>query len=631
MDAPRTPPTADGRSRAHASASAWAAAAGPEGDVTEPLLGVDSSMYADLGASWPPAPPCDDEEGAAGDDVVRLAWLDGLPWWRQPSPQWLLPVILLFAVATGILMAARMEMYLALVCEENGVDPAPAADGAPRTLTRVPTSACRQSPFAQEKLSFLTMTLLLTNGIASALSTGFWSRFSDRVGRLTVLAVSFTGVVAFDAVVLVAASVPLHALPFGARFLAIGSTIEGLLGGFSAITAMSMCYLSDITPSGTRARLFAMTTGVLFAGVAFGPMFGSVITAVTQEITTALWTGSGIHVMLLVAFVLIPESLSMERRRVAGRAHRRAADRDAATRKHAPLRTRVRALLLQPLRALEILWPARNYNLLFLSCAHSLESACIAIVPIKIQYVHRLEYNWNSTIVGLYISATSITRMVALTALVPLVIRLIHRPPTSLGLPHDTVAGPPEGHGSMRADAELHGAGHGGDAAHADTHGGAAPPEQAEEQWSERARQLHLIHDSRLDRRIGTASALLTGVGFFVSAFARSAPVFVLGSVLAALGGSVGPAISSLGLALIARPQDAGRLFGAWAVLSTIASSILGPILFTATFSSTVTWSPALVFYVVGGMQLTAALFLRLVTLRSPASLPSLPPRPSAM
>lgn len=101
--------------------------------------------------------------------------------------------------------------------------------------------------------------------------------------------------------------------------------------------------------------------------------------------------------------------------------------------------------------------------------------------------------------------------------------------------------------------------------------------------------------------RIAIGSCLITACGCVITATSRSAWLFFFAIFVTSIGGGVGSAVTSLGLALIRNPNEAGRLFGAWAVLSTVSSSIVGPFLFTFTFSQSAATAPSLVFYVVVG------------------------------
>jgi hypothetical protein len=89
-----------------------------------------------------------------------------------------------------------------------------------------------------------------------------------------------------------------------------------LLTSFNYRTAQAAtnAYLTDCTESGSRARLFSILGGILFGGIALGPIAGAVAINLTGSILTPFYLALSLHCayLLVVAFV-IPESLSMAR------------------------------------------------------------------------------------------------------------------------------------------------------------------------------------------------------------------------------------------------------------------------------------------------------------------------------
>lgn len=65
--------------------------------------------------------------------------------------------------------------------------------------------------------------------------------------------------------------------PGGFRALLIGPTLDGLLGSLSTLTATINAYISDVTPDGSRAAVFARLTGTMMLGFATGPVLGSFV------------------------------------------------------------------------------------------------------------------------------------------------------------------------------------------------------------------------------------------------------------------------------------------------------------------------------------------------------------------
>jgi len=61
----------------------------------------------------------------------------------------------------------------------------------------------------------------------------------------------------------------------------------------------------------TRSRLFSLSSGLLFTGIAIGPMFGSLLIHLTGKTLSVFFAATTIHIvyMFFVWFIL-PESLS---------------------------------------------------------------------------------------------------------------------------------------------------------------------------------------------------------------------------------------------------------------------------------------------------------------------------------
>jgi hypothetical protein len=72
-----------------------------------------------------------------------------------------------------------------------------------------------------------------------------------------------------------------YLVPGGYRALLIGPIVEGLLGGISTLTATVNAYVSDTTPDGSRASIFARLGGIFMLGFAFGPVLGSFVIKAT--------------------------------------------------------------------------------------------------------------------------------------------------------------------------------------------------------------------------------------------------------------------------------------------------------------------------------------------------------------
>ncbi|CDS00867.1 uncharacterized protein SPSC_03185 [Sporisorium scitamineum] len=712
----------------------------------------------------------------------HLLWFKAQPWYRRPSEKWLRPFAFLIAMAGGMCMGPKLELLNMLVCEQvlgdtyvGGGDvivPQPplnatkqtshgsaalrqsfhldsfqpwtaphvgegssndaitasfAALGQPNStvipVPRRPSKACFASPEVQSSLATLQLLMTLSMGILAALTTGFWSNLSSRRGRLPVLRISMAGIVFTDIVILTAALVPRSKLPFGYSFLVLGTTVEGLLGGYSASIAIHQSYISDVTPSGTRAHIFAHFMGIVYAGLAVGPTLGGLIVKHTANLLAPFWFALVMHLLyVLGVFFFIPESTSKEFRAKAlheykeSRAEmkRKVDERKTAEQQpllnsrgwqgeRKPLRKRawkrikvlfMSSVLYAPLEPLTFLLPKKvvideaeeaadqagssgtstprtnalappeasashisvsrveprtryDYNLSFLSLTYFTETSIFGIMSYKLQYAQE-QFIWGSAELGMYLTFLSVARVLALTAILPLVIKLLHRPVKALRLPQD---GPPvEEEQTVAPDSRRHstlddeGRPHRRMSSYGAT-GQSSPIDSAEEQdeedgewdetkksveelWTLRAKHLRLIHDSKFDLKLVKISVIVNTISYAMLIFSNTPELFYLATALTSLGGGGGAAMSSLALALLKSPADAGKLFGAWSITSAISGTVVGPILFAEVFKRTTKTFPPAIFVVGTGLFVISFLLLCGVKVRKPISLPALPARP---
>ena len=597
------------------------------------------------------------EEEEEEDD--ELGWLRRLPWWRRPRPLWLFPVVFLFALAAGIMLAARIELLLSLTCDMHHIDDQPLMQQLPSTpntssihprTVHIPSTQCRQSVQAQSLLSIFQLQLLMIVGMCSMLTTGFWSQLSDRTGRKPILVTALGGGLINDAVALAVSVVPMSRIPTGWWILIWGSVIEGVLGSTGVVTAMAQSYMTDVTASGTRSHEFALLTGTLFLGVAFGPTIGGLVTKYTESLSATILVAVAVRLFIFVITPGLPDSMRTEARIHAVAEHR--------ARLHETLGHQSKAMcawaivkhaLMTPFQNLAFLLPkgrsdhyerlrseeseniriesrreTPNASLLFLSAAYAVEVTCMAVVPIKIQYV-QLVFGWSSSAVGLFVSFAAMTRMLTLTVLLPLVVRFLHHVPKSIVLPQDNALVPGgEGIHALDENGRLK------RTSRTISHEWSTAEQELEREWQIRAKKLQLIHDSHMDKYIAVVSSLITAAASVIMARAKTPAWFLIGTFAVSLGAGVGSALSSLGMAVISQPNSAGRLFGAWAVLSTLSSTIVGPMFFSLVFSHSAASTPSLSFYLVGILQMSSVFLLYFVRLGSTDKIEGLRPRPIA-
>jgi len=134
-----------------------------------------------------------------------------------------------------------------------------------------------------------------TLAVCSLLSSPFWGRLSDRIGRKGVLiAAQVAGLLGFS---LLAAGTALWTI-FVAR------AIEGLGGGGLGVT---QAYVTDVTRPSERARAFGLVGATFGFGFLIGPALASVLVRYGYQVP--FWVAAALAGLTVVlTIVLLPES-----------------------------------------------------------------------------------------------------------------------------------------------------------------------------------------------------------------------------------------------------------------------------------------------------------------------------------
>jgi MFS family permease len=153
--------------------------------------------------------------------------------------------------------------------------------------------------------------------------------------------------------------------------------------GIAAIHA----YVTDTTDSSSRSRVFSLSTGLLFTGVALGPTIGSLLVKYTKNILSVFYFATIIHILYgLMIWFVIPESLSRAKKAKAQQMYKD----NLNTLAHGPAKTWVKSLFsfLQPLAVIlptkvkdrQSREKGRNWNLTCVAIAYS----CVVCVVVSI-------------------------------------------------------------------------------------------------------------------------------------------------------------------------------------------------------------------------------------------------------
>jgi MFS family permease len=606
--------------------------------IVDRLYGDNDNQHTNEADNQTDCDSDSDSDSEAGD--THLQWIQDKKWYRRPNEMWLRPFAFLLALASGMIMGPKVEMYYSLICEEMGISGVDALLSImPSPQARQPVSTqCHKSQAAEAAQAHLQLRLTLALGILSVLTTGFWGGVSDRKGRLFVLRLAVFGLTINAVFFIIVGLFPISSLPFGKNFLIFGSAIEGCLGGFATLAAQHQAYIADVTPNGTRTNVYSMFTGILFLGFFLGPSLGSLMIKATNNLISPFYFAFASNlVYLLFTILVLPESVSKERQLRSREEHTKYNQEASDSARVQSWATNLRIILSAPFRPLALLLPHRrhdqephsdpantpgvshisvsrtqteklDWNLTILAIAYFIETMCYGVVTPKINYAVYM-FNWGAQQIGYFISFSSMSRVICLALVIPLFIKWWRKPVKGIALPHDGMSSSgnsiDEGETRHLLDDE-------GRPAYLDVGYGSTTPSNPlsyrssrllEKRWTLRARHLRQIHDSSFDKRLAILSISINGICFLLLAISRNmGPIpFVTITGLTSLGGAASAAMSSLALALLETDGDAGKLFAAWSVISAISSTVLGPIAFIELFAKTVSWLPESIFVLASG------------------------------
>ncbi|KAF8610528.1 MFS general substrate transporter [Ceratobasidium sp. AG-I] len=555
------------------------------------------------------------------------------PWYKTPSVWWLLPITAVSATFRASTIAPRTELFIKFACDElrpeyrvdfadwrnsnGGVgvgssrvemdltylpfggqqqkeeSRALGEDTPAKAMLQRPDKRCRQDTEVHRAAAKLSAGITSAQGMLSVLTTGWWTQYSDRVGRTRLLGISAAAVLITDLLLFLVAF-KADILPGGYRILILGGAIDGLAGGFSAVVAAGHAYVSDCSSPLTRSRIFSFWTGVVYAGAAFGPSFGSLVTYLAGDnLLATFYACTAIHVVYgILVFFFVPESLSVEARTKAKEAYEADMNRRPGTVLGSlwRLTSFVRPLgVFIPKRTNRSRgWRGRDWNITLVGIAAAAVAVNIGSYHFKFQYAIKT-FHWSSFQLGNWLSFVGFCRATHLIVILPFILKWLY----------------------ARRERLLNNA-----------------------QLSDGEKEAQV---KETDLLVVRASLLVDLLGYIFLGSVTDQNAFIFSSAVLSFGGGFAPATQSLALALSyptahaarrnAPPgklppparREIGRLFGALAVIQALGSQVAGPALFSATFVATIATYPRAIFWLSSVIIVLALGSLAIVRLDSGA------------
>ncbi|CAK5264919.1 unnamed protein product [Mycena citricolor] len=545
-----------------------------------------------------------DQDATLVDDSgsVDALPVDPRPWWKRPSPWWLMAFTPFSVIAMSATLVPKVEIYTLLACSVHKpeifapsaslpqytlagfVDAASARPGHPPAFDialatteagaadrarETPIAACAADPVVQAAVAKLNTAITTTMGALGCLTTGWWGSYSDRRGRTRVLGLTVFGLLMNDFVFL-AVTKHFQTIPGGYWFLMVGPVLEGLLGGFTTGSAASHAYIADITPPSERSRVFSTFLGLVFTGLSAGPTAGGLLIKYTHNTLSVFYLTAAIHALYaFMTWFLLPESLSAAQMQASALQKK---EREAAlARRERTLLFRVERMFafLQPLA---VFFPervpgkrGRDWNLMLLAAGYGLAISIMGSMSFKTQYLIAT-FHWTSENIGYLLTITGASRAFFLAILLPLLIKALKR--------------------TFYRQTE--------------THSETEPLLRKEERKPE--------HSPRFDLSLARVSMCIEMAGYIGLPFATTGTMYTVFMVVSSFGGGFGPAVQSTAMELYARKrglqgtpahgEGTGRLFGAMSVLQALCASILSPAIYGLVYMKTVATFPKAIFFV---------------------------------
>ncbi|KAJ3819974.1 major facilitator superfamily domain-containing protein [Lentinula raphanica] len=584
----------------------------PHHDREETLVGDDSTQ---------------DEEEEEREHTKRL------PWWKRPSPLWLLAIIPITSAAMSSTLAPRVEIYTDLACAQHKPEiadnhtrfiPYPTSPllsnpisnisitahnnagqlpGSIEMPTKKPSNPCKTDPVVQAAVAQLAAVMTACMGILSCITTGWWTSFSDRHGRTAALGISVFGILITDATFILVYFFS-QSLPGGYWFLVLGPLIEGSMGGFTTAAATFHAYMADTTTAASRSRMFSLNLGLMFIGFALGPTLGGLLIRTTQQTISVFYVATLVH--MLYAFMIwfiVPESNGKRKMQLARAKYQEETLELRRSREGAGILLRIKRLFsfLTPLVIFNpipvsdnpLKPPRRDWNLVLIALSYAFTVSVIGSVTYKFQYAASA-FDWSSETLGYWLSLVGAARAFHLAVVLPICIRLFKPTPRKASSEEsEPLISPTSSHTPSAST---------------------APSSRAS---SHSPSRLLEPHSSAFDLGLARVSLSIEIVAYLFMALATTPLAFAVFGMLGSFGSGFSPAIQSVALEMYMERggTENGKLFGALSVVQALSSQIIGPAMYGLVYMKTVAVFPRTIFFVSVGSTVVSFVFLSLVRL----------------
>jgi len=449
---------------------------------------------------------------------------------------WLLIPFVFSALAFGGIIVPKINLILGLICREYYADKAlrdPNFSYQPGAFDLGTVDPLCNTPEVQARVAEFTMIGGLISGILSAIIAPKLGAMSDRYGRRKIMMITNAGALSGEIITIFAAKFP---ETFPVYIIFIGNFLDGLAGSFIAAMAISHSYSTDCTPPNRRNVVFGYFHGMMFIGIALGPLIAAEVFRRTQDVIVMFYIALGCHLAFIILLVFfIPESLSKHRQKAAWEAYyKEQENRPPSNGWFSQLRN------LNVLEPLKILFPTGSEvslevrrNLLLLASVDGIIFGVGTGAMTAIVLYSRYHFTWDVAEQSVFTAVVNSTRVLCLLVVLPFVTRLFRGKVSSRN--------------------------------------GRPPPRTGVDLFEMSVIRLAIFFDI---------------LGFVGYTFADTSALFMTSGAVASMGGIGSPTLQAA-LTKHVHPGQVGQLLGAMGLIHAIAR-IISPILFSTLYAYTV-------------------------------------------